>query len=189
MMLLPRLVNGLDDMCDDEFKRIITKRGSGIPTIPASADHRNGDWIDTDIYEGEFYQDTDTGLVYTRNGADITMSDGSLVKDVYKAVISQTGTSDPVIEQELENTLGLTVSTGYITAGAYSISGLDGNAARVVEVTLSGLGVDQEFSSRPTSANAISLNTYVSGVGTDGVLVYEDVTYPRSFNILTITFY
>lgn len=179
-------------MCDcgqDEFKRMVQKRGSGLPTIPASADHRNGDWLDTDIYEGEFYQDTDTGLVYTRNGSDITPADGGLLTDVYKAIISQTGTDDPVIEQELENTLGLTISTGYITDGAYSISGLDGNAARVVEITLSGLGVDQEFSARPTSANAISLNTYVSGVGTDDVLVYEAITYPRAFNILTITFY
>lgn len=179
-------------MCDcgqDEFKRMIIKRAAGVPTIPASDDHRNGDWLDTDIYEGEFYQDTDTGLVYTRNGSEITPADGGLMQDVYKAIISQTGTDDPVIEQVLQNTLGLTVSTGYITDGAYSISGLDGNAARVVETTLSGLGVDQSFASKPTSANSISLNTYVSGVGTDGVLVYENVTYPRSFNILTIRFY
>lgn len=58
-------------MCQDQSARMIIKRGSGVPTIPVSADHRNGDWIATDIYEGEFYQDTDTGIVYTRNGATI----------------------------------------------------------------------------------------------------------------------
>lgn len=173
----------------DQFARMVQKRGAGIPTIPASADHRNGDWLDTDIYEGEFYQDTDTGLVYTRNGSEITPADGGPVQDVYKAIISQSGGGDPVIEQELQNTLGLTVVPSYITDGAYQLTGLDGNAARAVEVTLSGLGTDQSFSSTPTSASVLSLNTYVSGVATDGVLVYENVTYPRRFNILTIRFY
>lgn len=61
-------------MCQDQSARMIIKRGSGVPTIPVSADHRNGDWIATDIYEGEFYQDTDTGIVYTRNGATIEVA-------------------------------------------------------------------------------------------------------------------
>lgn len=71
MMLLPRLVNGLDDMCDDEFKRIIIKRGTGEPTIPVSADHRNNDWLVTDLYEGEFYEDTVTGILYYRSSDGI----------------------------------------------------------------------------------------------------------------------
>lgn len=61
-------------MCQDQSARMIIKRGSGVPTIPVSADHRNGDWIATDIYEGEFYQDTDDGIVYTRNGASIDVA-------------------------------------------------------------------------------------------------------------------
>lgn len=176
-------------MIGDEFKRIIIKRGTGLPTIPPSDDHQNGDWIDTDIYEGEFYQDTDTGIIYQRNGNDIIMSDGGPVQDVYKAVISQASTSDPVIEQELQNTLGITVTTSYILTGAYTLGGMAGNAARVCEVTLSGLGGDQSFSCNPSSANAFALNTYESGVAADDVLTYEDTTYPRDFKILTIRFY
>lgn len=61
-------------MCQDQSARMIIKRGSGVPTIPVSADHRNGDWIATDIYEGEFYQDTDDGIIYTRNGASIEVA-------------------------------------------------------------------------------------------------------------------
>jgi hypothetical protein len=38
---------------------MVTKQGSGVATIPPSADHRNGDWISTDIYQGEMYLDTD----------------------------------------------------------------------------------------------------------------------------------
>ena len=40
-------------MCQDLNARIVIKQGSGVPTIPVSADHRNGDWLTTDIYEGE----------------------------------------------------------------------------------------------------------------------------------------
>lgn len=58
-------------MCQDTYARMIIKQGSGVPTIPVSTDHRNGDWIATDIYEGEFYMDTDTGIIYTSNGGVI----------------------------------------------------------------------------------------------------------------------
>jgi len=61
-------------MCQDEYRRMIIKQGNGVPTIPVSTDHRNMDWIATDIYEGEQYQDLDTGIVYTRNGTDIIKS-------------------------------------------------------------------------------------------------------------------
>lgn len=58
-------------MCYDKFERQQIKRGAGLPTIPASTDHRNGDWLATDIYEGELYMDTNTGQTYTRSGATI----------------------------------------------------------------------------------------------------------------------
>jgi len=61
-------------MSCDKTARIIIKLGQGLPTIPVSTDHRNGDWIATDIYEGEQYMDTNTGLVYTRNGLTIVPS-------------------------------------------------------------------------------------------------------------------
>jgi hypothetical protein len=61
-------------MSCDKNARMIIKQGSGVPTIPLSADHRDGTWIMTDIYEGEQYLDTDTGLVYTRNGSSIIVS-------------------------------------------------------------------------------------------------------------------
>jgi hypothetical protein len=50
----------------DETRRIIIKKGAGVPTIPTSADHRDGSWLATDLYVGEFYMDTVTGSIYTR---------------------------------------------------------------------------------------------------------------------------
>jgi len=84
-------------MCKDENVRIIIKQGSGVPTIPVSADHRNGDWIATDIYEGESYMDTDTGLVYNRGASGIVMANGDPVKLVWKALVTQSGTNAPVL--------------------------------------------------------------------------------------------
>jgi len=57
--------------CSDQKVRIINKKGSGVATVPASADHRDGSWESTDIYEGEWYLDEDTGFAYTRNGSSI----------------------------------------------------------------------------------------------------------------------
>ena len=81
-------------MCDEK-KRMVIKQGSGIATVPVSADHRNGDWISTDIYQGEMYLDTDTGVLYTRNNTSITMNGSSPCK-MYKAIVNQTSTTDPV---------------------------------------------------------------------------------------------
>ena len=58
-------------MCTDARSRIINKKGSGIATVPVSSDHRDGSWIATDIYAGEWYLDEDTGFAYTRNGNSI----------------------------------------------------------------------------------------------------------------------
>lgn len=56
----------------DETRRIIIKKGAGVPTVPTSPDHRDGSWLATDIYEGEFYLDTLTGVIYTLSSGVIT---------------------------------------------------------------------------------------------------------------------
>jgi hypothetical protein len=55
----------------DETRRIIIKKGIGVPTIPTSNDHRDGSWLSTDIYEGEFYMNTTTGSIYTRTSSGV----------------------------------------------------------------------------------------------------------------------
>ena len=59
-------------MSETQYARIITKASTGVPTIPPSADHSNGDWISTDIYEHELYLDDATGKIYTNIGGVIT---------------------------------------------------------------------------------------------------------------------
>lgn len=113
-------------MCQDQSARMIIKRGSGVPTIPVSADHRNGDWIATDIYEGEFYQDTDTGLVYQRNGGTIVTASGDSKQLIWEALITQTGTNDPILNV-INNSLGITAVPSYLGVGGYTIGGFAGN--------------------------------------------------------------
>lgn len=102
-------------MSCDRYARMIIKTGQGVPTIPASADHRNGDWIDTDIYEGEQYMDTDTGLVYTRWFNDIIVVGSSASIGRKHLLVSQTGASAPtniVIEDQLGGGSWSYVGTG-----------------------------------------------------------------------------
>ena len=74
--------------CQNEKKRIIIKQGSGVPTVPASSDHTDGTWIATDIYPGEQYQDTNTGLIYTSNGS-ITYP-VSQITELYSGYVNDT---------------------------------------------------------------------------------------------------
>jgi hypothetical protein len=96
-------------MSCDRYARMIIKRGQGPATVPPSADHRNGDWIETDIYEGELYMDTDTGIVYIRSNGTIITVDGPTAK-TYEALLSQSGTSNPTVIEN-ENTIGAIVWT------------------------------------------------------------------------------
>jgi hypothetical protein len=102
---------------NDKVFRIVHKRGNGLPTIPVSADHRNGDWLSTDIYEGEMYQNTANGKVYTRHGATIVNADGTPAKKTYKAKISQSGTSAPTEQTVFQN--DFTGAWNYVSTGTY----------------------------------------------------------------------
>lgn len=112
----------------DTIARLRIKRTNGIPTIPDSADHRNGDWIDTDIYPLEFAMDVNTGRVYTRNFNDeIINPDGSPASKIYKALVSQTGTGAPtdVIHSDMLSGAWSYISTGhfrYTATGVFPVA-------------------------------------------------------------------
>jgi hypothetical protein len=109
-------------MSCDKTARIIIKLGQGVPTIPVSTDHRNGDWIATDIYEGEQYMDTNTGLVYTRNGSTIeTISGGGSVETAIIGSISQSSTSAPTLVIGKNNT-GATITPSRVSTGEYLLT-------------------------------------------------------------------
>ena len=111
--------------CSRAF-RFGIKKGVGVPTIPVSSDHQNGDWIDTDIYEGEQYQDTDTGITYSRSGASIIKS-GSVPNEdvVLKFRIHQSSTAAPTVIPYF-NPYGYTLTTIRDAAGIYRVLGLSG---------------------------------------------------------------
>jgi hypothetical protein len=74
----------------DTVSRLIIKRGQGVPTVPVSSDHRNGDWLANDIYSGEYYRDTLTGVFYTRHDNQIlvlqTIAATSGIQEVAKTL-------------------------------------------------------------------------------------------------------
>ena len=83
----------------DETRRIIIKKGAGVPTIPTSNDHRDGSWLATDIYEGELYLDTVTGLNYTRYDStivDLFPSSSGLAGNEFVFVFSKLDLPTPV---------------------------------------------------------------------------------------------
>tara|TARA_R110000868_G_scaffold279203_1_gene539275 strand:- start:22310 stop:22825 length:516 start_codon:yes stop_codon:yes gene_type:complete len=158
-------------MCEDINARIIIKQGSGVPTIPASTDHRNGDWLATDIYEGEMYMDNDTGLTYTSNGGVIQMADGSKQRLVFKANISQSGVAAPVVTI-IENSLGITNVPSYLGVGSFQIAGFAGLLVNPCEisVTLATSGGTELFEAVAATSSILLLTSQSGGVAANGVI-------------------
>lgn len=172
-------------MCQDLNARIIIKQGSGVPTIPASTDHRNGDWIATDIYEGELYLDNDTGFLYTSNSGAIKQPTPAPIKGMWKAQIAQTGTSAPVIVSEFVNTLGVMVVPTYSVVGAFGFSGFAGLLVGNVEIEHNfQLSYLEHSISLLTTPSLITLATYSSGVLANDVIVGTTV-----IRTITVTVY
>jgi hypothetical protein len=107
-------------MSCDKTARIIIKQGVGVPTIPVSTDHRNGDWIATDIYEGEQYLDTDTGLVYTRWANTIVLVGSAREILTKHLLLTQTGTNAPV-DTQFNDPMGGGV-WAYVGVGIYTLT-------------------------------------------------------------------
>jgi hypothetical protein len=104
-------------MSCDKYYRMIIKRASGLPTVPASADHRDGSWTVNDIYEGELYQDTDTGIIYTRMDSEIVTAGRIKQIGIKHLLASQASTSAPT-DIQFEDTLG-GGAWSYVGVGVY----------------------------------------------------------------------
>jgi hypothetical protein len=147
---------------------MIIKTGSGVPTIPVSADHRNGDWIDTDIYEGEQYMDTDSGIMYTRNGSDILIVGSSVIKRA-KILVSQSSTSAPTLI-ESENTIG-TITPSRTSSGVYILTSTGNFPSGKTHVFLNAGSKNGYGRAWRVDNNTIRIETYnTSFVQNDSIL-------------------
>ena len=113
-------------MSCDKYARIITKTGQGQATIPVSPDHRNGDWLATDIYIGEFYQDLSTGTIYTRNNSGIVVitNPTSLFGENYNFTKDTTGGSTNSTSGyggSAPTTVLSSLNLGVLPAGTYRV--------------------------------------------------------------------
>jgi hypothetical protein len=148
-------------MCENTVVRRVIKQGSGVPTIPVSTSHQNGDWIPTDVYEGEMYQDLNTGIVYTRNGNDIeTVGGGAGNKLVWKGLISQTADTAPTAIV-LENSTGVTASFSYVSPGVFTMT-LTGALTSDKTFILTNAVTSCIFKAQRSNVNTIDLGSYDS---------------------------
>ena len=182
-------------MTCDKKQRYGIKRGNGVPTIPVSSDHRNGDWIATDIYEGEQYQDIDTGVVYTRSGVNTTGL-GSVPNEiiVLKLRVHQIGVNAPVIEPYF-NPFNYTLTPIRDAAGLYRITGLTGedmtNTLNRYELKWSSNGLvgGSTLDIFPASSDQVTLRTY-DNTGTLADNIIAELSGPNAiWNVVTISRY
>jgi hypothetical protein len=158
-------------MSCDKFSRMIIKRGTGKATIPVSSDHRNGDWIATDVYDGEWYQNITDGQMYIRNDRDI-LAVGDPVILQQKLTVKQTGTGAPVITF-LSNTFNGagTIVWTRLAAGEYegTLSGVFTADKTFLNIEDSKNADEQTRIYRKTTSK-IEIRTFKGGSPTDGIL-------------------
>lgn len=182
-------------MSCDKKMRFAIKQIDGEPTIPVSSDHRNGDWIATDIYNGELAQDTNTGAVYTRSGTK-TLSTGAIPNEVMVAKfrVHQVGTNAPVVD-EYYNPFNYTLTTVRDGAGLYRVLGFTNeeftNTLNHYELRWSSNGLlgGSTLDLFPAADDEITLRTY-DNTGTLGDNIIEETSAGiANWNVVTVTRY
>lgn len=138
-------------MRDDEIFRIIVKEGAGTPTVPASNDHTDGTWIDTDIYEGELYRDTVADLFYSRSGATIIL------------LSPPSGSS-----VNIYNTDGTLTGTRNVDLGTYFLNFTNGNINTASSAKLTFDGNTNIFIRKSTGSNGVTISAAGGGGGVKG---------------------
>lgn len=98
-----------------------------IPTVPETDNHRDGSWIETDIYKGELFFNQADGIMYTRGDSGIiVLTNGAIpgagVTLRYKAKLTQTGTDVPDVVYQAEDEIGGTFTYERSAPGEYFIN-------------------------------------------------------------------
>jgi hypothetical protein len=178
----------------DITKRIIIKKGSGIATIPASSDHRDGTWLSTDLYIGEFYMNTANGKIYTRTSSGIS----EIIYDVAAfEVLANKATNFTVLNntkypttQAVENQIDAKlVSTGYWNVASSEIARgyrAQHNSTTVLSEniatgTLQGTATAVAVSTTSMQTKKTRLKIGVSTPAANGVCGYRSTS---AFNII-----
>lgn len=158
-------------MSCDKFSRMIIKQAEGKATIPVSSDHRNGDWIATDVYPGEWYLDTLSGQTYIRNDRDI-LSIGDPTSLQQKLLMTQTGTGAPsvVLLANTFNGAGTIVWTR-LSTGVYegTLSGVF-QANKTLLICESGAVLNETIRIHRKTTSKIEVKTYDGTAPKDGIL-------------------
>ena len=157
----------------DETRRIIIKKGAGVPTISTSNDHRDGSWLATDIYEGEFYLNTIDGYIYTNSNGIITN------------VSSPSATSSSKLQHQVKLSENVTKGQAVYVSGATGTNMLVSKADNTTDAMSSktmGLvdatGVTNDIVNIITEGLLTGLNTNSATIGdavwlgTSGNLLY-----------------
>ena len=163
----------------DETRRIIIKKGAGVPTIPTSNDHRDGSWLATDIYEGEFYLNTLTGEVYTNAGGVITNLTNITTASTNK-VQHQVKLAENITKGQAGYVSGSNGTNMLLSKADNTTDSMSSKTMGLVDAT----GVTNDFVNIVTEGLLSSLNTNSATIGdpvwlgTSGNLLYGVANKP-----------
>jgi len=156
----------------NETRRIIIKKGYGIPTIPASSDHTDGTWLTTDIYNGEFYLNLTDGYVYTNsNGVIVNISSPST-----------TGASK--LQHEVKYAESINKGQAVYVSGSNGTNMLVSKASNTMESTSSKTMGLVDLTGATNTVSYLITEGLLSGLNTSTATIGDAVWLGTSGNLL-----
>jgi hypothetical protein len=156
----------------NETRRIIIKKGYGVPTIPPSTDHTDGTWSSTDIYNGEFYLNLTDGYVYTNsNGVIINIS-------------SPSTTSASKLQHEVKYAESINKGQAVYVSGANGTNMLVSKASNAMESTSSKTMGLVDATGATNDINNIITEGLLSGLNTSAATIGDPVWLGTGGNLL-----
>ena len=155
----------------DITNRLITKVGTGIATVPPSADHRNGDWVETDIYDGELYMNLTDGKLYTSNSGvvqeigasspDTNLGNTNLTADANRTYTLNGSLSSDTLAFKTGGGIDVLSVRGddtiYIPTGRVGIGNAPNSVTKLI-INSTGLNYGFRDIGSPTTANFYAVN-------------------------------
>lgn len=163
-------------MCRNSRERFVLKKVTTtgqVATAAPSGDHTDGSWSITDVYPGELLVNTTDGTIsFVRDDGtvfEVKTQDADYAE--YVAIVNQSGTSAPTVNI-IKDTIG-GITWGYNAVGEYTA---DTDAGSLITSGNYGVIVGSFDSINDRGImyrlddNTLRLDTFVSGVATNGVL-------------------
>lgn len=171
-----------------------TNTAGVIPTVPTSSDHTDGTWLETDIYESEFFVNTADNKVFTRCGSNIIEIAGNL-ENLWEFVAgSPTLFIQPISGYQIqESAIGISIvdvsGTIYTLTETDNILHVTGTAGCTITIPTVLITDGRKITVKDAVGGAAANNIIITTEGSETIDGNATAVIDTNFNSLTLYCY